>query len=110
MIARHLGWACISSRRHLLASRLATVARHAKALTIRHAVPLASTAHRHNVIGVRLTAITTHTAARLALPCVTSQHGLPPCPMGTVAVAACRSVGTLAVVTTWTTSQTRRLV
>jgi hypothetical protein len=75
----------------LLASRLATMARHAKALAVRHAVPFTSTAHRHDVIGVRLTAITAHAPARPALPRITGEHGLPPCSMGLVAVAACGS-------------------
>ena len=91
----------------LLASRFASMARPAKRLAIRHVVPGTTLANRHNV--VCLCVLLADSPAGLALPRVPRQHGLPPCSVCLVAVAACRRVGPGTIVSPLTRrTQTQR--
>lgn len=82
----------------LLASRLATVARDAQALTIGHLVATATFADRNNVIGVGLAGAAAHMAALSAPPSVSNQYSLPPLPVCLVAIPTGCRVGPAALV------------
>ena len=91
----------------LLASRFASMARPAKRLAICHVVPGTTLANRHNV--VCLCVLLADSPAGSALPRVPRQHGLPPCSVCLVAIAACRRVGPGTIVSPLTRrTQTQR--
>jgi len=70
----------------LLSSRLGSVAGNAQALAVADVIPsLWCCDNRDDVIGLSLTLAAAYSAAALALPAITSQHGQPP---GSVLFAA----------------------
>lgn len=70
----------------LFAACLSSMATNTKRLTVRNVVPFSTMRRWHDVVSVSLTSLAAHPAACPALPRITREHRLPPCPMGLVAV------------------------
>ena len=75
---------------------LAAMAGNAQALAVAHVIPsLRCLGNRHNVVSLRLAFAAAYSAAALALPAVTSQHGQPPGSVLFAAISALVSIGTV---------------
>jgi hypothetical protein len=80
----------------LLSPRLGPVAGNAQALAVADVIPsLWCCDNRDNVVSLSLTLAAAYSAAALALPAVTSQHGQPPGSVLLATVATLVSIGTV---------------